>query len=106
MPTLPGVHFQAKAGMALDLPCQVISPVVEGECRLDQTQQVQRLARGTTESPGATSGAACLLIQRRCQNTPFFAERNAGGRSEEHTSELRSIMRISYAVFCLEEINR
>src|SRR3546814_3156588 len=26
-------------------------------------------------------------------------------RSEEHTSELQSIMRISYAVFCLQKIN-
>src|SRR3546814_1349522 len=26
----------------------------------------------------------------------------AGGRSEEHTSELQSLMRISYAVFCLK----
>src|SRR3546814_4244281 len=26
-----------------------------------------------------------------------------GGRSEEHTSELQSIMRISYAVFCLKK---
>src|SRR3546814_9004004 len=25
-----------------------------------------------------------------------------GGRSEEHTSELQSLMRISYAVFCLQ----
>src|SRR3546814_5002859 len=25
-----------------------------------------------------------------------------GGRSEEHTSELQSLMRISYAVFCLK----
>src|SRR3546814_5162654 len=25
------------------------------------------------------------------------------GRSEEHTSELQSLMRISYAVFCLEK---
>src|SRR3546814_1175847 len=28
--------------------------------------------------------------------------RPAGARSEEHTSELQSLMRISYAVFCLE----
>src|SRR3546814_10180845 len=27
-------------------------------------------------------------------------------RSEEHTSELQSLMRISYAVFCLEKKNR
>src|SRR3546814_6233970 len=27
-------------------------------------------------------------------------------RSEEHTSELQSLMRISYAVFCLKNINK
>src|SRR3546814_2797063 len=30
-------------------------------------------------------------------------ERHLGGRSEEHTSELQSLMRISYAVFCLKK---
>src|SRR3546814_4711448 len=29
----------------------------------------------------------------------------AGTRSEEHTSELQSLMRISYAVFCLKKKN-
>src|SRR3546814_6047343 len=29
--------------------------------------------------------------------------RPAGGRSEEHTSELQSLMRISYAVLCLKK---
>src|SRR3546814_4629462 len=28
---------------------------------------------------------------------------NSGARSEEHTSELQSLMRISYAVFCLKK---
>src|SRR3546814_5414152 len=28
------------------------------------------------------------------------------GRSEEHTSELQSLMRTSYAVFCLTKINK
>src|SRR3546814_1190262 len=28
---------------------------------------------------------------------------NLGNRSEEHTSELQSLMRISYAVFCLKK---
>src|SRR3546814_2771438 len=28
---------------------------------------------------------------------------NGDGRSEEHTSELQSLMRISYAVFCLKK---
>src|SRR3546814_8980584 len=30
----------------------------------------------------------------------------AGERSEEHTSELQSLMRISYAVFCLKKKTR
>src|SRR3546814_4297982 len=31
--------------------------------------------------------------------------RGQHGRSEEHTSELQSLMRISYAVFCLKKKN-
>src|SRR3546814_1608305 len=31
---------------------------------------------------------------------------NRHGRSEEHTSELQSLMRISYAVFCLKKKNK
>src|SRR3546814_10230590 len=30
-------------------------------------------------------------------------QRDVGARSEEHTSELQSLMRISYAVFCLKK---
>src|SRR3546814_4425975 len=32
-----------------------------------------------------------------------LAAAQAGARSEEHTSELQSLMRISYAVFCLKK---
>src|SRR3546814_13596402 len=32
-------------------------------------------------------------------------ERAGAARSEEHTSELQSLMRISYAVFCLKKKN-
>src|SRR3546814_8125509 len=32
--------------------------------------------------------------------------RKAAFRSEEHTSELQSLMRISYAVFCLKQKNK
>src|SRR3546814_7870349 len=32
-----------------------------------------------------------------------FSLREIGERSEEHTSELQSLMRISYAVFCLKK---
>src|SRR3546814_1635993 len=34
-----------------------------------------------------------------------MAVQRALGRSEEHTSELQSLMRISYAVFCLKKKN-
>src|SRR3546814_5055139 len=32
-----------------------------------------------------------------------LVDRIVAGRSEEHTSELQSLMRISYAVFCLKK---
>src|SRR3546814_9948695 len=35
--------------------------------------------------------------------TAFDMLEEAGWRSEEHTSELQSLMRISYAVFCLQQ---
>src|SRR3546814_1667801 len=39
------------------------------------------------------------------QNLPALSEsgRSERKRSEEHTSELQSLMRISYAVFCLKK---
>src|SRR3546814_3984834 len=58
------------------------------------------------------SGAQVVLGQRRSERaSPLLrAVRHAGyaflnrfGRSEEHTSELQSLMRISYAVFCLKK---
>src|SRR3546814_9449741 len=33
----------------------------------------------------------------------FYPKDDTSGRSEEHTSELQSLMRISYAVFCLNK---
>src|SRR3546814_4742798 len=33
----------------------------------------------------------------------IISPEDAGERSEEHTSELQSLMRISYAVFCLKK---
>src|SRR3546814_6642562 len=40
--------------------------------------------------------------QRHHPHRPAAAD-PPGGRSEEHTSELQSLMRISYAVFCLKK---
>src|SRR3546814_10777606 len=40
--------------------------------------------------------------RRRAQRLALYRRRR-GSRSEEHTSELQSLMRISYAVFCLKK---
>src|SRR3546814_10172146 len=45
-------------------------------------------AIGSTDPQGASGGSAAAFA-----------------RSEEHTSELQSLMRISYAVFCLKKNN-
>src|SRR3546814_8881286 len=45
------------------------------------------------------------LTNRRFPAANFLRPPEQIGRSEEHTSELQSLMRISYAVFCLKKKN-
>src|SRR3546814_2164548 len=40
------------------------------------------------------------------EQVTFPVAHHDGNRSEEHTSELQSLMRISYAVFCLKNKNK
>src|SRR3546814_5818352 len=42
-------------------------------------------------------------VDHRPRGKPIFAASIFAERSEEHTSELQSLMRISYAVFCLKK---
>src|SRR3546814_3779847 len=42
----------------------------------------------------------------RMRRSPRFSYLERVMRSEEHTSELQSLMRISYAVFCLKKKNQ
>src|SRR3546814_8492597 len=46
-----------------------------------------------------------LERSQRQQRHPQFRAEQKFHRSEEHTSELQSLMRISYAVFCLKKKN-
>src|SRR3546814_1888408 len=46
--------------------------------------------------------SAIYLEQVRSLRIPYIGTQT---RSEEHTSELQSLMRISYAVFCLKKKN-
>src|SRR3546814_1702765 len=57
----------------------------------------RRLERGARTRRGKQAGRPCSEGRPRRQT--------ARGRSEEHTSELQSLMRISYAVFCLTKKN-
>src|SRR3546814_3756642 len=58
---------------------------------------------------GWTVGTRWMFHERMLLNSPYVtmpteSQPHGGrGRSEEHTSELQSLMRISYAVFCLKK---
>src|SRR3546814_8997525 len=52
---------------------------------------------------GVESAGAGLWHRRADTRASECARRAAGQRSEEHTSELQSLMRNSYAVFCLQK---
>src|SRR3546814_1132481 len=61
---------------------------------------------GGTAGYGQAIGGSVLRKRRRgnqCAGGKRRSERDLGDRSEEHTSELQSLMRISYAVFCLKK---
>src|SRR3546814_8504362 len=49
------------------------------------------------------SGAKRLGVRISTDRIVSWDHRKLEGRSEEHTSELQSLMRISYAVFCLKK---
>src|SRR3546814_2559113 len=57
-------------------------------------KRVEPLADRDTRADGAG---------RRVEQKDRGLVADAGARSEEHTSELQSLMRISYAVFCLKK---
>src|SRR3546814_9222034 len=59
------------------------------------TEKLLLLGDGLIEEAGQRRGG------RGQPPTKLVIKRNA--RSEEHTSELQSLMRISYAVFCLKQ---
>src|SRR3546814_8888876 len=61
----------------------------------------------------ANVGRFCEVVREMSQNVQFIIITHnkitmelAQQRSEEHTSELQALMRISYAVFCLKKIKQ
>src|SRR3546814_1505402 len=59
-----------------------------------------RAAAGSRRRPGAL---AHHVVRHDRPDLAGFRLRSRAFRSEEHTSELQSLMRISYAVFCLKK---
>src|SRR3546814_3420226 len=87
------------------------SAIIEGFRGGSTPQEELRYLYALSEVRDAEQMARVLELSMtpevRTQNAPFLigacvANRH-NGRSEEHTSELQSLMRISYAVFCLKK---
>src|SRR3546814_5231859 len=63
----------------------------------------RRRDAGRTLRGDDQSGGVPRLVQRADHVGAGVDRHWSGDRSEEHTSELQSLMRISYAVFCLKK---
>src|SRR3546814_2315797 len=70
--------------------------------RMDGVYRGRRLCR---PSPLAFRWLGLGTTGRRRSTALLGTGRSRWLRSEEHTSELQSLMRISYAVFCLKKTN-
>src|SRR3546814_4945627 len=59
--------------------------------------------RARSDSGASVERRAVAPVAIRRRDIPALGVMGLGLRSEEHTSELQSLMRISYAVFCLKK---
>src|SRR3546814_2062700 len=87
-----------------------------GACRRSQTRGQAGAEAEASHAIACEAGRARRAVSGAGESARGRAGANAGGRrlrtdprgrhavrSEEHTSELQSLMRISYAVFCLKK---
>src|SRR3546814_7390677 len=83
------------------------SDVCSSDLASDQLGLTMRLGLGEQALEMGTQGFTLLVHGRAAVGECAMPQQGAGqirfGRSEEHTSELQSLMRISYAVFCLKK---
>src|SRR3546814_3195409 len=78
---------------------------VAADQRLDQRAGGRaQVLQALVELRGEVVGIQRLAVERGREQVAVRAQ-VFGDRSEEHTSELQSLMRISYAVFCLKKKN-
>src|SRR3546814_10299780 len=84
---------ELRLGIALRTgPADGIAGMIEFE-----KEERQARSTGARQSYQPAGGLFERNIEARAQDLDIIA------RSEEHTSELQSLMRISYAVFCLKK---
>src|SRR3546814_8094654 len=89
--------------LAVDPDNRLVARTLERdwECALSAEQALRdEQQRALAEEPEHLTDADREAIRQLAQNIPAL------WRSEEHTSELQSLMRISYAVFCLKKKNK
>src|SRR3546814_8718278 len=67
---------------------------------------LERLHGSRPSDVEAATPKALVAKRSVAEFAPHCEVRAVVGRSEEHTSELQSLMRISYAVFCLKKKNK
>src|SRR3546814_2632327 len=79
-----------------------MSPVSAGGIAICPATTSSTRPRATACTGTGTAPSPSTLPRTR--RTPWHAP-SSSKRSEEHTSELQSLMRISYAVFCLKTKN-
>src|SRR3546814_2979955 len=74
----------------------------DNQLTMDAVAELGDAARGVVVvKPGVSDAELDRLTKAGARGLRVMAL--LGGRSEEHTSELQSLMRISYAVFCLKK---
>src|SRR3546814_10065137 len=78
-------------------PHAVVERVILRHARTEQRRERPRLALGPQRV------GIVLHARTRAEHEMAAAADIGFERSEEHTSELQSLMRISYAVFCLKK---
>src|SRR3546814_9766776 len=61
---------------------------------------------GVVVVAGAEAWRTRMALRKQGIRPEWTTQGEDVGRSEEHTSELQSLMRISYAVFCLKKKNK
>src|SRR3546814_3942981 len=74
----------------------------QGQC--DPLRSISSRTICTGRQTGRSLSRGRILQLKRLLIASFRRRQHAA-RSEEHTSELQSLMRISYAVFCLKKKN-